>query len=59
MSSFMTDRLIDRKLERINIRLHRREGDLSEAETKLTKMKIANEDITAIKERSTPIRNPA
>ena len=48
--SWTTDRLLDRRTERIRARLQRHEQDLNEQKTKQTEARLANQDTKAIEE---------
>ncbi|PKN24232.1 MAG: hypothetical protein CVU65_12360 [Deltaproteobacteria bacterium HGW-Deltaproteobacteria-22] len=48
--SWTTDRLLDRRMERVRARLQRHEQDLNEQKTKQTEARLANQDTKAIDE---------
>ena len=51
--SWTTDRLLNRRADRVRDRLLRHEQDLAEQKTKLTEAKLANQDTRALEERIT------
>ncbi|PKN44293.1 MAG: hypothetical protein CVU59_12020, partial [Deltaproteobacteria bacterium HGW-Deltaproteobacteria-17] len=48
--SWTTDRLLDRRMERVRTRLQRHEQDLNEQKTRQTEARLANQDTRAIDE---------
>ncbi len=51
--SWTTDRLLNRRADRVRDRLQRHEQDLAEQKTKLTEARLANQDTRALEERIT------